>query len=440
MTKGLIKKLPYFFLYALSFYLIIKEAAASIAVIGLLFFSLIAFGRNFGKRVKKIGLFPLLINAGFYLCLLISVFYSDSISVGFHKIQAGLLLLISPLLFLYIFPKVERKDIRYFSFGFIIANLILIIYFFNILVEGLAIDRFYDLLDKSLIDQIIALNKYPYEFVLSKAEKHLDVIYESHKVYLSLHFLIAYILGFDLIARQKESVLIKIILSLSCVLFICAIVYTQALVTLFALLIIILLTPFFYFKKLKWKLIYYGIVVLGVFAVWQGGMIDQYKNKNTLEALKFMEFLKPSDNITEGVDKRIYIYDCSMDLIKKKPLFGYGVGDVQSRLNDCYAENAYVVAEYKSLGSEINSHNYFFNLWLSAGIIAVLLLLLLFFNNGYQAIIKSEPAYFFFLLVILLNLFTENILSRMLGVFAFAIINSLYFSKNLISGDEEIGR
>ena len=152
-----------------------------------------------------------------------------------------------------------------------------------------------------------------------------------------------------------------------------------------------------------------------------------YQNKNTVSIVKLFKSIS-ENNIEEGVDKRIYIYSCSIELIKNNILFGYGVGNVQSKLNDCYDENSYIVAEYQSIGSDINSHNYYFNLWLGGGITALLLFMYMLFSNLKIAIEAKSYAYGFFIFIFIVGLLTENILVRMSGVFLFAIHNSLFYS------------
>lgn len=405
-----------------------KEAVASITVILFLVTTLFLYWDNFGKRYKKYGIKPLLINCGFYLLLLFSILYSDQIFTGIKKVQSSLLLLFFPFIIFYFFPKVEKRTIKIFSYGFILSNFVLFLYFFNILAQGLAIDRFTGLMDKNIIEQALAINTYPYEFVLSKAEKHLDVMFEPHKVYLSMNFLTAMLLSMNLIANYKIDIFKKILFSILSFLFILAIVYSQAITTVLALVIILVLAPFLYFKGRLEKIIF-GIVVLSFLTLgWMTGLLDTYKNKNTDSIAKLLGYVISPEPMEEGVDKRIYIYDCSIYLIKKNLLFGYGVGNVQKKLNECYQEKNYVVAEFRSLGSEINSHNYYLNMWLSSGILGVLTLLYLFGNNIYLAYDMKQVTYGLLLISFGLSLVTENVLSRMSGVFLFAILNALFYS------------
>lgn len=435
MRNKWLVKVPYYLLYLLSFYPIMKEAFASVLAIVFIGLSVIIFYKNFHKRIRKYKFKPLLINCGFYLLLILSLGCSNFSSGSFSVLQSSVLLIIFPVVGFYFFPRIDKDTIKIFSLGFIVANLILIIYFFNVLVEGMAIDRFPGLVNQSISEQVSVLNQFPYEFTLSKAEKHLQLIYEPHKVYLSIHFLVALIFSVDLIFRGNILIINKIILGILSLIFSISIIYTQALTSVFVLCVILFISPLFYFQKTVPRIIYTSFFFLIVLFGWFGGLFENYKNKNTSQAYKFIEHIIRISPASESGEKRIYIYDCATDLIKDSFFLGYGVANVQDKLNACYKAKDYVVSEYKSLGSEINTHNYYLHLWLSAGFFCVLLFLILFAHNSFYAVRLKNYTYLFFLFLFMISLLTENILVRMLGVFLFAIINTLFYS-HLMLEDE----
>lgn len=432
MNDRHLKKVPYFFLFALSFYPLMKAGIASVTAILFLATTLIFYRENFRKRVKAYGYKPFLVNCGFYLFLLLSITYSDDMLGGLKKIQASLLLLFFPPIVIYFLPKIKERIFEYFSYGFILANLIVLLYFFDTLVEGLRIDRFPELANKGFVAQLSAINTYPYEFVLSKAHKHLEVIYESHKVYVSLHFLVAILLSYRLMLRPAIWKASKILLGIFIVIFGLAIIYSQALTTVLALGLVVVLFPFLHLKGYVKKSVYLVSLVLLFGLGKASGLFDTYANKNTSSVFKLLESVFDSKEVEKDADKRIYVYDCSIDLIMQHPLLGHGVGDVQQKLNACYDQRNYVVAQHRSVGSEINSHNYYLNIWLSAGIFGLIALLFLFGHNIFLAVKSRNYVYLFFLIALGLSLLTENILVRMAGVFLFAIFNTLFYSISTI--------
>lgn len=430
------QNIPYFLLFTLSFFPIMKANIAS--MLGMLYLSttLLFYWNNFKNRFNKLGLKPLIANCGFYILLVISIVYSNDYFIAFKSLQASLLLLFFPAITLYFLPRIKKSTLEYFSYGFIISVFILLVYFYNLLIEALEVDRIYKLSEKSFLEQLKALNTYPYEFVLSKAYKHLEVLFESHKVYLSLQFLVAIVLSVNLIVKHKVNNLKKVVLTFLILLFMVAIIYTQAITTVLTLFLLIITFPFFYFEGSLKKVVYLSLlIILGFFSL-NSGFFKTYSNKNTTSVIKLLKSISEND-LEEGTDKRIYIYSCSIQLIKNNVIFGYGVGDVQNELNNCYQENDYVVAEYESVGSNINSHNYYLNLWLAGGIITLLFFLFMLFTNLQIAIKSNSFCYGFFLLIFTIGLLTENILVRMSGVFMFAILNTLFHSLNHLNDQRE---
>lgn len=191
--------------------------------------------------------------------------------------------------------------------------------------------------------------------------------------------------------------------------------------------------PVFYLSKRLYKIGYIMLCGLGVMVIFHFNFKQTYANKNTSSVVKFLTYLR-SGTIEDGIDKRVYIYDCSLKLIKSAPILGYGVGDVQNKLDTCYARHEYTVAEYESEGIPINSHNYYFHLYLAAGVLGLLLFLYFLFVNFFLAISTRGWHYMFFLFLITLNLLTENLLVRIYGVTPFVFFTSV-FSLNLIKDE-----
>lgn len=430
------QNIPYFLLFTLSFFPVMKANIASMIAICYLTTTLVFYWNNFKTRFNELGLKPLIANCGFYILLVISIGYSDDYLIAFKTLQASILLLFFPIITLYFLPRIEKKTMEYFSYGFIISVFVLLLYFFNLLVDALEVDRIYKLSEKGFIKQLKALNTYPYEFVLSKAFKHLDVLFESHKVYLSLQFLVAIVLSINLIVKHKANRLRKVVLVFLISMFTVAIIYTQAITTVLTLFLLIITFPFFYFKGSFKKIVFLGLIIIFGFFSLNSGFFKTYSNKNTTSVIKLLRSIS-ENNLEEGTDKRIYIYSCSVQSIRNSVIFGYGIGDVQNKLNSCYEDSDYVVAEYESVGSNINSHNYYLNLWLAGGIITLLFFLFMLIHNLQVAIKSNSFCYGFFLLIFAIGLLTENILVRMLGVFLFVILNSLFHSINYLDDQRE---
>ncbi|UWX55002.1 O-antigen ligase family protein [Maribacter litopenaei] len=431
------ENLPFFLLLLLSFYPLMKPALASIGAILFLSTTIIIFRAEARLKFERIGIKSFATNCLFYVLLIISVFYSENLHVGFKALQSSVLIFFFPIAVFYFLPNITNRFIDYFSYGFILSNLIILFYFYNLFVEALTIDRFAHLTEKSFWEQLEKLNLYPYEFVLSKAEKHLTIQYESHKVYLALHFFVTILLAVRLLLKVNRVLIFRIILSLLILVFIAATIYTQSITTVFCLILFIIGFPLAFLRSKIKKIVYCTILLVTGALVLSSGILKTYENKNTTSIIKLFTSIN-GDLEEEVVDKRIYIYRCAVNLIKKNSFLGYGVGDVQQNLNNCYNENNYKVAEYKSIGSDINSHNYYLNLWLSAGLFCILTFLYLLYHNIKVSILQRNFIYTSFLLFFAISLMTENILVRMSGVFLFTIFNSLFYSSSNLNVKKKV--
>ncbi|WP_456867481.1 O-antigen ligase family protein [Galbibacter sp. BG1] len=430
------KKIPYFFLILLSLYPIMPEALFSITSILFLLTSLLVYKSNFIFNYNIYGAKPLIVNTGFYFLIIFSCLYSENWLQALSSLQPTILLLLFPFIIIYFFPPIEDSLFRLFSIGYIVSNVILFCYFFYILIDGMYIDRFPKLWDKNLFEKVKILWAYPYEFTISKSYKHLNVLYESHKVYLSLNFVLSILLATKIIAENKNYVIKVLLIFVASVLGV-FIVYTQAIVVIFTLVLLLLVYPFVNFNKIVFKIVYLISLISCMLLLLNNNYFDSFKNKNSDSIELLIKYFETGE-LTKGIDTRAYIYDCSLRLIKNNFLTGYGVGDVQSKLNSCYQRNNYTVAVYNSLGKDINSHNYYFHLLLSGGFLCLSLFLYLLINNFYKASIKKNFTYLVFIIIISVNLFTENLLVRINGVAAFAIFNSLFYSNGFMQGEKEL--
>lgn len=426
-----IQQLPYFFLIILSFYPIMKEAIASVSIIVFAISCVLIYRHNFYQRFEKLGIKALLVNVGFYLALLFSCLYSSNIQSSFLGMQSSLLILVFPIIMLYFFPRVDDKTVIAISLGYVFSNLVIVFYFFNLLVDGMAVDRAPELLNSSILEKIEYLNNYPYEFAVSKAYKHLKVIFESHPVYLSLNFCLALVLALYSIQIARIW-LLKIFFLLSIPFLLAALIYCQSVMTLIALSVCLIGIFPLSIKNKRWRLA--PILMLASFALIASltGFFGNYKNSNTQSNINFIKKIFGKENVTGKVDKRIYIYQCAYYLARKNFFIGHGAGDVQDLLDDCYDEKGYVVAEFNSVGSRINSHNYYFHVILSSGLVGLFFLGLFFFENLKLAIFTKNYPYVMFLIIFSIGLLTENLLVRTMGVFPFAIFNGIFSSRSLL--------
>lgn len=117
-------------------------------------------------------------------------------------------------------------------------------------------------------------------------------------------------------------------------------------------------------------------------------------------------------------DIRSVIYHCALQKIIQKPIFGYGIGNVNTELQQCYN----VEFGYTDLFTRFhfNAHSQYLQVFLTAGIIGLLVYMLSAFLWIRWSLIKF---YVPFLLLIFLCFVFENILSRHDGIIFFSLFN-----------------
>lgn len=120
---------------------------------------------------------------------------------------------------------------------------------------------------------------------------------------------------------------------------------------------------------------------------------------------------------------RTAIYRCSFLIAKETSLYGYGAGNVQQKLDDCYHESYNTEAFNKIT---YNTHNQYLHFWLSFGILGFLAILISFIYFLKMSFLYINNAYLFFLIFFYLSFLTENILSRNTGIVLFSMFNSLF--------------
>lgn len=170
----------------------------------------------------------------------------------------------------------------------------------------------------------------------------------------------------------------------------------------------LVLSLFYFLRKMKNKaILLIGIPIFGLLMYGlSGNIIKRFYVGN--------EYV----NVITA-DPRYYIWDCATQMSVENTsdlLFGKGYYGVENELAECYTtKNNFLEAEQQQwfIDSRFNTHNQFFDIFLSQGILATLLFCFFFL---YLAFI-SRKNFFILSLVLFLFLFfmVENVLTRQLG-------------------------
>jgi len=217
------------------------------------------------------------------------------------------------------------------------------------------------------------------------------------------------------------------------ILFIFFILIIVARIMLLAIIISSILSFFYFYKEIK--LIVKSIGIVFLFLI---GLLYVFSNNIAKRFYIEEEYV----NVITA-DPRYHIWDCVYRILPDNPkefLFGKGYVKTNNELLECYHQKNDFFNELQKkwfIKSGFNTHNQFFDLLLSYGII-VLGLCLFFFI---YAVIKNKKKFFVICLLLATFLFfsVENVLKRQIGCMLIAFMLCFVFKeKNAISNSSSI--
>ncbi|SMC38433.1 O-antigen ligase family protein [Cellulophaga tyrosinoxydans] len=336
--------------------------------------------------------FYALIMTSIYICYLFSSFYTQNISDLSQKLETSLSLLLVPICF--IFLNIKSKHIAYFKITFIATTIIFIVVFWSYLLFKTNNTSLYTISSDILRNEIDSIP-----------------LLALHPIYASLIFSISIFFLFSLRKKLRNYLLYSIVIIL--VLNIIALASKMAIISLFIIIVYFLFKrkQKFYFKILTIFLISTTIITAVLYVPNLRHRFNEVALSNTYEKV----IIWNSTSIRKG------IYDCSIILLKKQWIFGYGIGDVQDNLNSCYEDKSDVLYIGK-----YNSHNQYLSIWLGTGILGFFIFLFLLAYNFNLALRCNDLLFEIILIFFILNFLTENILQRQTGVILFSLLINLF--------------
>ena len=168
-------------------------------------------------------------------------------------------------------------------------------------------------------------------------------------------------------------------------------------------------------------------IMLSVFAlIIVGVLVSPEISKRINDAIVELKVIN-EENPKKQTNPRVYLWKGAMDIISKKPLLGYGIGDAKEQLNitlkdkDAFFWNG--TSNYHITSRNYNSHNQYLEIWAQIGVLGFLLIV---FVLLYPFFLKDQhPLFLIFLALLGLGLFTESMLERQAGVVFFAFMYPL---------------
>jgi len=378
-------------------YPLIPQKAESFSVI--LFISLtgIIFLLN---NKKSIAIKPLLISSSLFIIIFLSMLFSDDKNAGLKKTETMLSLIIFPIVFSIFLENIKtnyKRLLNLFFKTFFISNVIyaLIAFYF---ISKYRSPKF-PIKDASFFRAAVS---------------DIPLIGE-HPIYLSIFLSIAILFGIHLFKKARENKVNNslVFLGLIVILYLLILLMSKGvIIALFVALLVLLLSKI---KKKYIILLFFSFFLVVIFLPESNNRFNELFSKETYN----------STNLNNSTNIRVNILKCSIDKALENPFFGYGIGDVQGELDNCYENKRlkYKIGKY-------NSHNQYLFIWLSTGVFG--LLLFVFYLVFYFKIAITYKDYLMLSTIVLyvIAFLFENVLSRQSGVILFSFLINFMVWRN----------
>ncbi len=328
----------------------------------------------------------------------LSLIYSTNIELGLKRLETFLPLLAFPLVFSVLKKTLISKVVivfwrKFFLLGFLFSSALLVVLMF-FYVGSLG---FYSEL-------------VTYDYSMSYIEAYMWVS-NDHPIYLALIFGVSVILGLEYLFQYTFNkvklgvILIGIIINLS------GVIFLQRKGVILALSLALM-----YYLWVKTK-VSKRIKLVGGFILIFG--ISLVAVKYSPRILEFLDINTYSSELNEknSTSIRLGIYACVFEVVDDVDLWGYGIGDQQQVLNDCYESTSIFL-----LKGNYNTHNQFLSFLLGTGWIGLVCFLIAMGVILYNGIRFRSDLLVAFWILFCVEMMTENILERQTGVILFSFI------------------
>jgi O-antigen ligase len=254
---------------------------------------------------------------------------------------------------------------------------------------------------------IICLFKSHLEYQINPDSRLFFYHYLSQQMGLNAIFLsnycvegIVWLLYYSFLHFEKRGFLFQSVsIIVSCFLFLMIFLLSSKLIIGFTLLILVFLTLYIgYQKRLFVKALFLVIMILfsAQIAVNNMGYLKWRLSTNS-----FKKFETETDN-NDGLSIRILMWKTTWDLIKEKPVLGYGLKGGYEKVLQKYKQQNFLLGYTQGY----HSHNQYFQTALMGGIPALLLLIILLFRMAWKGIKQKN----ILLLILLFHFICQSVI------------------------------
>lgn len=389
------EKASFFFVILFGVLLPYNMLYATIAIYPIIFFSILSFRLPKRKQIpRNWWIFTVV-----FLLTVLSSTYTNNTNKASFLIERQLLIFIFPLV-LPLAMQINQIKIRWVFIFFTASCFASVLYLLYPNIVYLDAQHWN------------WLSLSPSQFYNHSFTKPIGI----HATYLSLYVALSVIFLLDLL--PSKSFFLKLsIFAIICILAV-GLFFMASRNT---ILTLIFITLFIYpILRLRHKLVYIfaSIVLIGT-AIFVTRNDNYIFNRFSIDLI---DDLNLGNHYTiDNPEPRIMRWQCAIDLIKEKPIFGYGSGDEIPLLMKLYKERNMKI----SYAEEFNTHNQYLSILIKHGVVGLLIFLGMLAYFFRLAIESKNFLYLSFLILMSIGFLTENIIDANKGIFFFAYFNTL---------------
>lgn len=362
---------------------VLPNKIKGLPVVFLVLVSLIYF-----KRIK-INFRFFLLNTSLYIIYLLAFFSNHKGAIG-SLLETSSSMLFLPLVFNVLISHVrfdQRVRLKFYNLFITSTFLFAILILSNVLLDDATIyySNWYTNKARTIIENSIFIGQHP--------------------IYASVFFGMSILFAVDILKNTENKILNK--------LFYYGAVFFNLFLLLFFLskgVVLALLITLFavFFTNAKWTKKRIAFLLISVFLI---SCLFTF-NRRMNELINIDTYKTVNTNYSTGL--RVGIYKCVYGLAKDNWILGYGPGNTQEVLNDCYALDSPVL-----LKKIYNSHNQYLDVLLKTGIFGLLVFLSFLIINYVKAKENKNFIVTYILIFYCIIFLIENILLRQSGVILF---------------------
>jgi O-antigen ligase len=345
---------------------------------------------NFHKFTKTY----VILFAAFVAIHLASALFSTNVNEGFKSLTPLITAFILPFILL-ICNDLYKKKINLLLFAFLLGNLLtLTLCVINSFIDSTHISENGWFFQASLDEN---LNFFE-SFVIGKNQfAYVNFSLFKHPSYFAMYsiFSMGILTYFARIRHIKRWVIILLLFYL----FIGVYLISSRAGILTAFLYF-LFSSYIYFRNKRLFLLKFPAVIIAL----TGALMLIFSQS------RLQKTVPDKQQVSEKGTTRIELWESSLELASKHPLWGLGIADVNAAREELYAKNNVHERMFDK-----NSHNQYLETWLNTGIFGLIILILLLLIPFIQSIKDKNYLLTLFLFIVGFNFLFESMLQRFQG-------------------------